>query len=168
MKKFHLGKIPDSFLAKDKEGIKSQVSKASYQATCYEEFDVVADYNPSNIDVEEYWNKVSSLLNEDGNPRYCHLSKLALTILLLPHVNADPERGFSVNKKVLEKHGNNIDEDTLESVRIVKDFLIQSGGQCRIELQKEMIQPCKSSRSKQQEHLEEKSVEKRRRKTKTK
>ena len=147
-KKFHLGKIPDSFFAKDKEGIKSQVSKASYWATCCEEFDVVADYNPSDIDVEAYWNKVSSLFNEDRNPRYCHLSKLALAILLLPHVNVDPERGFSVNKMVLEKHGNNIDEDTLGSVRTVKGFLIQSGGQCEIELQKEMIQQCKSPRLK--------------------
>ena len=74
-----------------------------------------------------YWNKVSSVLNEDGNPRYCHLSKLPLTILLLPHGNVDRERGFSINKKILEKDGNNIDEDRLESVRTVKDFLIQSG-----------------------------------------
>ena len=61
-------------------------------------------------------------------------------ILLLPHGNADPEQGFSVNKKFLKKHGNNIGEETLEYVRTVKDFLIQSGGQSRIELQKEMIQ----------------------------
>lgn len=56
-------------------------------------------------------------------------------ILLLPHGNADPERGFSV-KKILEKHGNNIDEDTLESVITVKDFLIQSGCQSGIEVRK--------------------------------
>ena len=100
------------------------------------------------------------MLNEDGNPRYCYLSKLALTILLLPHGNADPERGFSVSKKFLEKHGDNIDEDTLESVRTVKDFLIQSGGQSGIEVQKEMIQQCKSSRSKYQKYLEEKRAQK--------
>ena len=128
------------FFANDEEGIKSRVSKASYWATCYEEFDVIPDYNPSNIDVEAYWNKISSILNEDGNPRYCHLSKLALTILLFPHGYANPERGFSVSNKVFEKHGNNIDENTLESVRTVKDFLIQSGGQSGIEVQKEMIQ----------------------------
>ena len=122
------------------------------------------------------------MLNEDGNPRYCYLSKLALTILLLPHGNADPERGFSVNKKILEKHGDNIDEDTSESVRTVKDFLIQSGGQSGIEVkkemrtvkdfliqsggqsgievQKQMIQQCKSSRSKYQKYLEEKRAQK--------
>ena len=97
---------------------------------------------------------------EDGNPRYCHLLKLALTILLLPHGYADPERGFSVNKKILEKHGNNIEEDTLESVRTVKDFLIQSGRQSGIEVQKEIIQQCKSSPSNYQKYLEEKRAQK--------
>ena len=97
---------------------------------------------------------------EDGNPRYCHLLKLALTILLLPHGYADPERGFSVNKKILEKQGNNIEEDTLESVRTVKDFLIQSGRQSGIEVQKEIIQQCKSSPSNYQKYLEEKRAQK--------
>ena len=101
------------------------------------------------------------MLNEDGNPRYCHLSKLALTILFLPHRNADPERGLFVNKKILEKRGNKIDEGLLESVGTVKDFLIQSGGQSGIEVQKEMIQQCKSSQSKYQRYLEEKRAQKR-------
>ena len=46
---------------------------------------------------------------------------------------------FLSTRKIFEKHSNNIDEDTLESVRTVKDFLIQSGGQSGIEVQKEMI-----------------------------
>ena len=69
MKAFQLEKIPDSFFANDEEGIKSKVRKASYWATCYEEFDVAPDSNPSNIDVEAYWNKVNSILNEDGEPQ---------------------------------------------------------------------------------------------------
>ena len=160
VRELQLEKIPDRFFAKDEEGMKSQVSKASYCVTPYEEFDVAPDYNPSNTDVEAYWNKVSSTLNEDRNPRYCHLSKFALMILLLPHGNANPERGSSVNKKILVKHGNNIDEYTMESVRTVKDFLIQSGGQSGIEVQKEMIQQCKSSWSKYQKYLEEKRAQK--------
>ena len=91
MKEFQLETILDSFFAKDEEGIKSRVRKASFWATCYEKSDVVPDFNPSNVDAEAYWNKVSFILNEDGNPTYCQLSKLALMILLLPHGNADPE-----------------------------------------------------------------------------
>ena len=81
-------------------------------------------------------------------------------ILLLPHGNADPEWGFSVNRKILENHSNNIDKDTFESVRTVKDFLIQSGSQSGIKVQKEMIQQCKCSRSKYQKYLEEERAQK--------
>ena len=77
----------------------------------------------------------------------------------MPHGNADLERGFSVNKKILEKQSNNTDEDTLESVRTVKDFIIQSGGQTGIKVQKEMIQ-CKSSPSNYRKYLEEERAQK--------
>ena len=36
----------------------------------------------------------------------------------MPHGNADPEQG----KKVLEKHGNNVHEDVIESREKVKDY----------------------------------------------
>ena len=45
MKEFQIEKIPDSFFAKDEERINSRVSKVSYWATCYDEIDVVPDYN---------------------------------------------------------------------------------------------------------------------------
>lgn len=44
------------------------------------------------------------LLDEDGKYKYSHLGKFVLTVLLLPHGNADPEIGFSVSKKLLERH----------------------------------------------------------------
>ena len=78
----------------------------------------------------------------------------------MPHGNADLERGFSVNKKILEKQSNNTDEDTLESVRTVKDFIIQSGSQTGIKVQKEMIQQCKSSPSNYRKYLEEERAQK--------
>ena len=43
-----------------------------------------------------------------------------LTIILtLPHGNAEPERGFSINKALLAVHGW-----TLEALRLVKDYII--------------------------------------------
>ena len=53
------------------------------------------------------------LLDEDGNCKHSHLSNLALTVLLLPHGNSDPERGLSLNKQLLERHSSNIQEGTL-------------------------------------------------------
>ena len=39
-------------------------------------------------------------------------------ILILSHGNADPERGFSVNK-----HGSTTSEETIGALKFVKDFL---------------------------------------------
>ena len=136
--------------------MRALVTKASYWAKCYEEFDAVSDDLTSKIDVETYWRKIGSMVNEDGNPKYSYLSKFALTVMLLPHGNADAERGFSINKKLLEKHGNNLHEETIESLRIVKDFLIQSGGQNNIDISTEMIKACKSSRENYYKYLAEK------------
>ena len=50
--------------------------------------------------------------------------------------NADPERVFSVNKMLLEKHGTNIDEGTLEALRVIKDYLIQVGEPVHVKINK--------------------------------
>ena len=156
MTEFQTEKIPESYFAKDEQTVRALVTKASYWAKCYEEFDAVSDDLTSKIDVETYWRKIGSMVNEDGNPKYSYLSKFALTVMLLPHGNADAERGFSINKKLLEKHGNNLHEETIESLRIVKDFLIQSGGQNNIDISTEMIKACKSSRENYYKYLAEK------------
>ena len=83
---------------------------------------------------------------------------MVLTILL-PHGNADPERGFSINKILLEKHGKNIDEDTLQSIGIVKDYIIHTGGYLNVEITKEMISKCKSLRSNYQKYIDNKREE---------
>ena len=41
-------------------------------------------------------------------------------MLILPHGNADPERGFSVNKH-LDNHGSTTSEETIEALRFLKD-----------------------------------------------
>ena len=87
------------------------------------------------------------------------MGNLALTILLLPHGNADSERGFSVNKQLLERHSNNIQEDTLESILTVNDFLIQRGGLESIKVTARMIDACKGSCSLYEKYLEDKKQE---------
>ena len=149
-------KILESYFAKDEQTVRALVTKASYWAKCYKKFDAVSDNLTSKIDGETYWRRIGSVVNEDGNPKYSYLSKFALTVMLLPHGNADAERGFSINKKLLEKHGNNLHEETIKPLRIVKDFLIQSGGQNNIDISTEMIKACKSSRENYYKYLAEK------------
>ena len=125
--------------------MRALITKASYWAKCFEKFDAASDDLTSTTDVETYWRMIGSMVNEDGNPKYSYLSKFALTVMLLPYGNAVAERGFSINKKLPEKHGNNLHEEMIESLGIVKDFLIQSGGQNNIDISTEMIKACKSS-----------------------
>lgn len=78
--------------------------------------------------MESYWRKKQCLKNEDRNQKYQYVPNMVLTILPVTHGNADPKRRNSINKHLIEKHGKNIEEDTLESIRIVKDYVIHKGG----------------------------------------
>ena len=49
-------------------------------------------------------------------------------LFLHSHGNVDAERGFSITKQHLELHGNNTDEDTLNVLWNVKDYLVQNRG----------------------------------------
>ncbi|CAF1535172.1 unnamed protein product, partial [Rotaria sp. Silwood1] len=44
--------------------------------------------------IDYYWNKVLSITTTDGRHKYSTLSKLIKNILIIPHGNADVERGF--------------------------------------------------------------------------
>ena len=85
--------------------------------------------------------------------KYNTIAKLSLCVLLLPHGNADPERGFSLNKNVLAVHGFSIKEETLEAIRMVKDFIIRNNGVMNIEISKDLIEHCKVSHTRYQCYL---------------
>ena len=72
--------------------------------------------------------QVSHIKDCEGNMKYNTIAKLSLCVLLLPHDNADPERGFSLKKNVLAVHGFSIKEETLEAIRMVKNFIIRNNG----------------------------------------
>ena len=61
-------------------------------------------------------------VDKDNRSKYSYLANLASFELLLPHGNSNPERGFSVNKNLLEKHCTSIAEDSLEIKRRFKCF----------------------------------------------
>jgi hypothetical protein len=96
------------------------------------------------------------LKDSEGNLKYSHLAKLCFCVLSLPHGNADPERGFSLNKNILNVHGFSIKEDTLEAIRIVQDFIVRSNGVMNIPMTKDLFEHCKSSHTRYQCYLEEK------------
>lgn len=112
------------------------VLKASYKSNCYDRFNAVSNYTCPKLDVETYWRTIGCMLNIVE-----YLLNLVLTLLLL-HENADPERRFFVSKKGLEKRANGLHEDTIESIRTGKYFLIliQAVGQNNVKCTKILVQ----------------------------
>ena len=65
-----------------------------------------------------------------------------LTICTLSHGNADPKRGFSINKYLLVVHGGSTSEKTIQVVRFVKDFISLKGGEKNVKVSKPMLTEC--------------------------
>lgn len=77
--------------------------------------------------IDSYWNNIGSIRDLQGNFKYQQLHKLAECCLSLSHANATPERGFSLNKAVLECK-ESLNEETIVALRLVKDALLIYGG----------------------------------------
>ena len=72
--------------------------------------------------IDSYWGEISRMKDDLGNPQF-PFDKLVTCLLSLSHANAAPDSGFSLNKAILAAHGNSLQEDTLVSLRIVKDAI---------------------------------------------
>ena len=89
-----------------------------------------------------------------GVSNYKNLYTLAVhCVFVIPHGNAEPERGFSINKHLLSIHGNSTKEDTLVALRFVKDGLIRIGGLKNFVVTKDLIKCCREARNKYEESL---------------
>ena len=75
-------------------------------------------------------------------------------MLSVSHGNADPERGFSLNKHLLAIHGSSIKEETIESIRLVKDYIIRVGGIKNITVSNEMILSSRNAYHRYEAYLE--------------
>ena len=80
------------------------------------------------VRIDHFWRRIGNLVDEFAAKKYPHLAKLAQCGLWLSHENSTPERGFSVNKRLLDVHGCSTYEDTIIALRMVKDELLRVGG----------------------------------------
>lgn len=99
---------------------------------------------------------MSNIRDENGSLKYENLWTLAKCIMLLSHGNADPEREFSINKHLLSIHGYSIGEDTVQAIRLTKDYIIKCGGSEKVPITKKLLKSCKEARSKYENDLYEK------------
>ena len=81
--------------------------------------------------VGHYWRDVFKLKTSNGNTncKYPHLKNTVKVASVLPHGNADAERGVSVNNRVVTAERNKLGEDTSNGLRAVKDMVTFSDPQ---------------------------------------
>lgn len=70
--------------------------------------------------LDPYWASVSEMKTPLQKQRFPHLTKLAFAAMSLPHSNADPERCFSVLKKIQREERENLSIQTIEALLSLK------------------------------------------------
>ena len=86
--------------------------------------------------------------NENGSYKYPQLVALIKCVLSLRHGNAVPERGFSINKILLESHGYTIQNDTIVCLCFVKDEIQRVDGVLNVKITRELMDDVKNSHKK--------------------
>jgi hypothetical protein len=71
--------------------------------------------------IDYYWNKIFSILTNNGVPKYPTLSKLVKNVLIITHGNADVERGFSINSNIVTENRSSLSESSINGLRLVHD-----------------------------------------------
>jgi len=73
--------------------------------------------------VDHYWREILLLRACDGSYKYANMAKLIKAVLLLPHGNADVERGFSINNDVLTDDRTEMSAKTRNGLLLTKDAI---------------------------------------------
>ena len=114
------------------------------------------------IRMDEYWHKVSKMTDATGLLKYPQLAALIKCVLSLSHGNAVPERGFSINKIMMEAHGYTIDNETISALRLVKDAIHRVGAVHKFTISRKLITSCFESYNKYHEYTNAKLKQKER------
>lgn len=95
---------------------------AEYKVYQSETFCVPETEPDKAVRIEDYWSFVGKIRNAEGNLKFDKLVKLVRISLSVSHANADPERGFSENRQILDGR-ELMGEETIVAIRLVKDCM---------------------------------------------
>lgn len=87
------------------------------------------EYNP-DIRVEHFWTNAGEYVDKDGQHIFREIAILAKHCLCTSHGNALPERGFSINKHLLQDR-TSLKENTIIALRLVKQAIDLNNGNVR-------------------------------------
>lgn len=105
------------------------------------------------MDSFNYWCFIGEICDQQGEPKFGELTKFAKTYLSLSHGNAAPERGFSLNKYVLQGR-EQLHEDTITAIRMVKDAISLYDKIDDFPINRRLLDLCAASRKKYFLHLD--------------
>ena len=147
--------LPESFYLCDTQPLKSGPVQFSYWRYALEKCALKEkqETNSKYKRIDHFWSKVGSLTDDNGCLKYTQLFCLIKCVLSLSHGNSVPERGFSINKLLLESHGYTLQGDTIEALRLVRDEIICVGGVMQFPITKKLIAEAKCARTRYQAHL---------------
>ena len=103
--------------------------------------------------------KVGGILKDDGTFKYARLFLLVKLVLSISHGNSVPERGFSINKYLLQVHGSSTSEETIEALRFVKEEICCVGGVMKFPINRELPSSVKGAHGKYVADLEAKRTQ---------
>ena len=166
---YQLEDIPEHFFLKPindtHESTRVQESYWSYASELCG-FASVQKRTSKYVRIDSYWAKIGKLLDGNGGLKYPQLFYMVKCVLSLSHGNSVPERGFSINKILLDAHGYSIKEDTIIALRFVKDELHRIGGATKFVISRGLIESCKTAHArsvaaeeKEQEEKKKNSVQ---------
>ena len=111
--------------------------------------------NTENQRIDHYWRDIFKHNMPNGDPKYPTLQKVVKAVLVLPHGNADCERGLSKNKKMLGKDRTNFSLKSIIGNRLAKDAVIAHNGQPEnVPITREMMLAVKNSHHVYQQRLD--------------
>jgi len=114
--------------------------------------------------VDHYWRNIMSMQTCDGSYKYAKIGHLVKAALVLPHGNADVERGFSVNNDVLTDQRTEMTPATLNALLLTKDAIKVSDPEHQlpqsIPITRGLLQACKAAHAVYQSRLEKEKQEK--------
>lgn len=73
--------------------------------------------------IDTYWGKIGSIKDDSDHLKYLQLFALVKYVSCISHSNSVTERGFSINKRLLDIHGNSTLNDRILALRMVKNHI---------------------------------------------
>ena len=129
-----------------------EISKISDEWIMYESDDKVGKIGDHNR-VDHWWRSIFKMKTLIGERKYPIMEKLIKSVLSLHHGNSAVERSLSDNNNTVQTERNNMVEETIISLRRIKEHAQRKGGAENVVISESMLNPINGAKRKDDERL---------------